>query len=236
MNSECKYCNQGLEPMELFGRIVGYKQCTCDATQAEAEEAQRKEALRKEEEKREARLQRYSASGIRMRFIGADCECDAYVDKVLSGEGLYIDGKVGSGKTYLASAISKKLIDKGKGLRFMTSVEALSKIRATYDNGQSEEEVIRRLCTCGVLVLDDLGKENQSQTGWVDSMLFRIINERYADMMPIIVTTQFTPAELIKRLSRNSEETATAIVSRLLEMCHGIHLKEEDRRIPRHQK
>ena len=64
------------------------------------------------------------------------------------------------------------------------------------------------------------------------SQVFRIVNDRYEQMRPVIVTTQFSRPELIERLAKNGdEETAVAIVSRLFEMCELISLTGQDRRI-----
>lgn len=217
-----------------MGYTFGYLNCECAEAVAAAEQAEFEEAQKRKQLEQEKRLKRYARAGIRKRFIDADTPCEPYVQQVLTGNGLYIYGKVGSGKTYLASAIAKQLMDQGKQVMFLPTVEVMTMIRATYDDhAQSEEAVLHKLCTCDVLVLDDLGKENQSQSGWVESILFRIVNQRYADMLPIIITTQFSSEALIKRLSRSGAETAVAIVSRLIEMCKGVHLNESDRRMER---
>jgi DNA replication protein DnaC len=79
------------------------------------------------------------------------------------------------------------------------------------------------------LVIDDMGKENMSD--FVVSQIFELVNERYANMKPTIVTSNFTVAELEKRLaSRGNVDTAKAIVSRLTDNCHILKLQHEDRR------
>lgn len=237
INCNCEHCGEPREPLELMGKTIAYQPCSCPAALEEAEKRRLEDQRRQEEAEREARIRRYSQSGVCKRFLNANAECGEYVVEVLAGESLYIDGVVGSGKTYLASSIAKKLIDNGRRVIMLPTVEAMAKIQATYDeSGQSAESVIKRFCTCDVLILDDLGKENQSTSGWTESMLFRIINERYAEMRPIIITSQFTTLELIKRLSKNGEEMATAIVSRLVEMSQGVHLENGDRRLQRKKK
>ena len=88
--------------------------------------------------------------------------------------------------------------------------------------------MLSRLSRVGCLVLDDLGKE--SPTDWTLGQVFRVVNDRYENMRPVVVTTQYGKSDLIRRLAKNGdEETAVAIVSRLSEMCDKYELQGKDR-------
>ena len=90
--------------------------------------------------------------------------------------------------------------------------------------------MLSRLSRVGCLVLDDLGKE--SPTDWTLGQVFRVVNDRYENMRPVVVTTQYGKGDLIRRLAKNGdEETAVAIVSRLAEMCDKYELQGRDRRL-----
>ena len=59
----------------------------------------------------------------------------------------------------------------------------------------------------------------------------KAIEDFFEAMRPLIVTSQYDLATLEKRISRRGErESARAIVSRLRQMCHEVHLTGGDRR------
>lgn len=97
---------------------------------------------------------------------------------------LLILGRVGSGKTHLAGAISNVLIDKGIPVLFGTFSEHLEQIRREFST--SERSYLAKMKTTPVLVLDDLSREKQ--TDWTRQILFDVVNYRYEHMNPIIVT------------------------------------------------
>ena len=145
------------------------------------------------------------------------------------GRGLYIHGSVGTGKTYLASALACTFIDAGYSVVLTTTLAMLEDIQDTYGKEASSLDAVLRFASSDVLILDDLGKESAS--AWSASMIFQIVNYRYEAMRPLIVTSQYDLAGLEKRIARQGEhESARAIVSRLRQMCHEIKLSGEDRR------
>ncbi|MCH3943903.1 MAG: ATP-binding protein [Atopobiaceae bacterium] len=102
-------------------------------------------------------------------------------------------------------------------------------MQETYDSGSSSKREMERYLSCGILVLDDLGKE--SNTRWALTMLFTLVNARYERMLPTVITSQYTMEGLRQRLSQKGErETAEAIVSRLSETCMDVALVGGDRR------
>ena len=90
-------------------------------------------------------------------------------------------------------------------------------------------EVLKLYCECDLLIIDDLGKEKLSE--WVLEKLFQIINARYENMLPVIITTNYNEKEIIKRLSyKNDGIAAESLVSRLNEMCLEVNMNFEDYR------
>lgn len=194
--------------------------------QQAASDAYDAEQLRLKELKR---IEKLTRCGIPKRYLSAKTEKTLSGD-VLSGRGLYITGPVGAGKTYLAAAVTIELVDEGITAKFLPSVSALGNIRATFNGRGSENQEVQKLTECGVLVLDDFGKEAISE--WVLQTLYQVINERYNQELPIIITTQFSSKDLAERLaSKGDIETAQAIISRLYEMCDAVQVGGEDRRL-----
>lgn len=223
--------------------------CSCDQAVAKAAElAAQEEAERVAQEEAEhvARIESMTkAAGIRPRFlsrtfesfeVNADNErplkvarryVDTFMERAAEGSGLYFVGEVGTGKTHLAVAIALALIAQGHRCLFTTSPDLLSEVRETYSGNGSEEAVLRQYRECGLLVLDDLGKESPSD--WTCATLFSLVNDRYESMLPVIVTTQYDDDELCRRLGKGGDiKTAEALVSRLHEMCYRVDLVGKD--------
>ena len=238
--AECPWCGRVLKPrgVMLGGRVawVTYESCGCDGELNAAAEALAYEAAMKEREDK-AKLIR---AGVKKRYMEAEVdtvEAQLYMERFGSddGRGLYIHGDVGTGKTYLASALARMFILSGYSVVLTTTLAMLEDIQDTYGKEASSLDAVLRFASSDVLILDDLGKESASP--WSASMLFQIINYRYEAMRPIIVTSQYDLASLEKRIARQGErESARAIVSRLGQMCHMLRLSGGDRRRKRGQK
>lgn len=98
------------------------------------------------------------------------------------------------------------------------------------DNNISEIEIIKLYEKVDLLIIDDLGKEKPSE--WGLEKLFTIINSRYENNLPVIITTNYNQNSLAERLSLNGEiETAKSIISRLYEMCYLVKINDIDHRI-----
>ena len=170
------------------------------------------------------------ACGIPSLFVAAEPDYDM-LNALDGGGGLYISGVQGAGKTWLAARVTKAWLSCGRGkARFISSVRLLSEIGDSYSSrNEGELQVIAKYTSCALLVVDDLGKEVPSQ--WTLSRLFAIVDDRYANKRPTIVTTQFTPDALARRMSKSGDnETAMAIVSRFRERYASVALGNVDRR------
>jgi DNA replication protein DnaC len=89
--------------------------------------------------------------------------------------------------------------------------------RETYQkvSQETDREVLERYGKVGLLVLDDFGTQNTSD--WAFTMLYMLINRRYDDMSPTIITSNYSLEELADKLEDDR------ITSRLYEMCDVIH-------------
>ena len=157
-----------------------------------------------------------------------------YANKLINGEtdkGLFITGTYGVGKTYLASCIANEVIKNENTVVFGTLIQLLDYIEDTYkDSDISDKEYLNLYSSVDLLIIDDLGKEKPTE--WVLEKLFLIVNNRYNNYLPIVITTNYNRNQLRERLCVNKNYSMVdSIISRLYEMCGGIEIKDDDHRM-----
>ena len=78
------------------------------------------------------------------------------------------------------------------------------------------------------MIIDDLGKEQCSD--WSMSTLYSILNDRYEDMKPTIVTTNYNADALVAALTPKGFDNTkiVAIISRLREVSTVMTMAWED--------
>lgn len=163
-----------------------------------------------------------------------------YIEEYPKNCGLYFYGGAGTGKTLLASIITRELICAGRKVIFGDVPHLLKKIKerfdasamVTYDDNITAHMVQDKYATAEVLVLDDIGAGQT--TAWSVGVLYEIINERYSNGLRTIVTSNFDLDTLAKVLSEKGEGwQVDRIVSRLCGMCEEGYFGEKDRRRPK---
>ena len=144
------------------------------------------------------------------------------------GMGIIFNGPYGTGKTHLAASIAHELIKREIPVVFGTTISLLGMIKQSYDSTKfSEDEVTTLYNEVELLIIDDLGKERVNE--WVLEKLYLIVNSRYENNLPIVITTNYDIDGLTARLSTDkNRETAEAVTSRLWEMCRGFRVEGED--------
>jgi DNA replication protein DnaC len=117
---------------------------------------------------------------------------------------LLIWGTYGNGKSHLAAAVTNALEGKGYSVVFQSVPELLRRIKSTFnkDNKESEQQIMKALLECDLLVLDDIGAEKLSD--WVQEVMFNIIDGRYRKGLPIFYTSNLKPLELSNQIGSRS--------------------------------
>ena len=112
---------------------------------------------------------------------------------------LLLQGPYGCGKTHLAAAVANFAVAMGVPTLFLTVPDLLDMLRFSYDAVDTTfEERFNEIRTASLLVLDDFGTQNA--TGWAQEKLFQIVNYRYINKLPLLVTTNLLLDEIEPRL------------------------------------
>lgn len=108
------------------------------------------------------------------------------------GRNVVIVGPVGTGKTHAAAAAAFERHMRGDDVLLLPSVELLDRLRPKDDNSSSA--AFSELCAIDLLVIDDLGAEKPSE--WTAERLYALVNRRWMEERPTIVTTNMPPRAL----------------------------------------
>jgi DNA replication protein DnaC len=150
--------------------------------------------------------------------------------------GLLLIGGTGTGKTHLAVAALRQIMNKGFEGLFCNYQTLLNSIKRGYDaaSNSSDQEAYITALKSEVLLLDDIGA--QSITGWVEDTINSIVTYRCDNRKPLITTTNLPDGDVgqpkMKRSASGIVEYDTTLAerigararSRLLEMCTVIHM------------
>lgn len=144
--------------------------------------------------------------------------------------GLLFMGPAGVGKTHLAVAIIRGLIDKGFPGIFCEFGSLLKEIQDSYNpiSKSSELKVLAPIYQTDVLVLDELGAT--IPTDWVRDTMYQIINKRYNDQKLTIFTTNYSDARGSDKEQVLEDRIGTRLRSRLYEMCKKVVMDGGDYR------
>lgn len=119
-------------------------------------------------------------------------------------------GRPGCGKTHLLMAVANNLLAKGVQVIYFPWVEGFNEIKNDFS---ALEARVRRLQEADVLFIDDMYKAADKPTAFEIKQSFAIVNYRYLNNLPILVSSERSFAEMC-----SYDE---AIGSRLKEMCKG---------------
>jgi DNA replication protein DnaC len=156
-------------------------------------------------------------------------------------EGLYLTGQVGTGKTHsawaalaawcMASGVQPHgeeppSVDWGGPQRRIAPNVIFARLTDLLDDlrpGEAAVQAIRDCQRAALLIVDDIGAEKPSE--WTQERVYSVIDHRYANCQPLIVTSNLPPSKLAGQIGERA-------ASRLAEMCEVVAMTGSDRRKP----
>jgi chromosomal replication initiation ATPase DnaA len=132
--------------------------------------------------------------------------------------GISLTGSVGSGKTHIAFCMLKEYLftnhkENPESSVFVAKLRTLKKLwLKDLSDGRDSE----------FYLLDDVGTVKQNE--WLTEMLYDLIDYRYENNLPIIITSNLTADEI-------TEKFDIRITSRLIEMCCQLNVNGKDYRL-----
>lgn len=135
-----------------------------------------------------------------------------------NGDWLVMSGGYGLGKTHLALAVARKAIKTfakeylkknphslnymgDSKILFISSSNMIQSFRDSYDNDDiNEEEFRERYKKTPLLIIDDLGTE-KADNDWLQEKMYMILDYRYRQLKPTVITTNLDKGGLIKQVS-----------------------------------
>ncbi len=143
---------------------------------------------------------------------------------VKKAHNLIIFGPSGVGKTHLAAAIGRRLVERGIRVFLTKTTTLVQKLQTAYNEHKLSDE-IAKLAKFELLILDDIGyvKKTESET----SVLFELIADRYESGSLLITSNQaFDQWDTI--FPNNS--MAVAAIDRLVHHATIININEQSYR------
>jgi len=129
---------------------------------------------------------------------------------------LVLCGGYGCGKTHLALAIANACVEQGLPVLFLTVPDLLDYLRAAFAPGatQSYDERFEEIRSAPLLILDDLGTEQS--TSWALEKLFQLLNFRYMNRLPTVITTNQEVEDLEPRLRSRLADVEVVQIARIV--------------------
>ena len=143
------------------------------------------------------------------------------ITNLKEGKNLVLAGyaSTGTGKTHLAVAIAKECFKKSVSVKFINSSKMMNQIRQDFKT--------QRYLNCQLLIIDDITKINV--TDWCAEQIYYILNERYSNVMPTIITCE----EDIEYLKNYFADIGKAVISRFFQNAVIVPVMGHDYRLVR---
>lgn len=164
--------------------------------------------------------------------------CSNILERVSSGQGIYVFGNTGSGKTTVLSAVAMTYIVEaskealrtakrtGQMVLFLNVPDMLDGIKKGFDDpgiASWWNQTLEAAQSVPLLVIDDIGSEKPTE--WARERLTQLIGHRYDNELTTLISSNLTLPELKEHI-----DPIGRITSRIKGMTVPIEYRGRDRR------
>ncbi|MGR3977557.1 ATP-binding protein [Acinetobacter sp. 1207_04] len=196
------------EMLKLGGHI-NCKQCSIDSVaQSQKEHAHAVNTMVRKKHFEGAQIpSRHADSGFGNYMVQnngqqhAKAQCASFVKDFNSGvkRNLIMVGRTGTGKTHLACASARNILDKGKYARYVTSEDMANEIANAWTKADdSEAGAIYRFTDVDLLILDEYGLHDRFENRL--QLVHKVLYARYDACKPTMLISNMTRDELVMDL------------------------------------
>lgn len=151
----------------------------------------------------------------------------AFYNNPIDSKGIYLHGKFGTGKTFILLTLAKELTKKNIKTIYCYYPDLVRHIKNSLGNN-TLEPLVNQLKTIDVLMLDDVGGENN--TAFIrDEVLGPILQYRMLGKMPTFMTSNMNIEMLRTHLRETKDDSdylkSDRIIERITYMMKVIELK-----------
>ena len=133
---------------------------------------------------------------------------------------LLLCGQSGAGKTHLGMAVCNNLLTRRQvSVVYMAYRNAVTRIKQATTDKEDYYREVGPYCDARLLYIDDLLKGRTTDADL--NILYEIINYRYMNTGPMVISTEKTPEQLL--------DFDEAVGGRILEMCRDHIIRLEGR-------
>jgi DNA replication protein DnaC len=138
---------------------------------------------------------------------------------------LLLEGGFGCGKTHLAAAIANFSAEHGIPTMFLTAPDLLDWLRASFEgNDERFSQRFEEIRQVPLLIIDDFGTQNA--TPWSQEKLFQLLDYRYVNESPTVITTNLRLEEIDGRIRSRLSDTERVSRVRILAPDYRQPVKE----------
>jgi DNA replication protein DnaC len=243
--------------IETAGMLAVFEraECLCEVRHREQREAQTasEDAARREAERYSRIVRNKKNSGIvgqmvRLTFdtfdagrspsmADAAAQLRAWAEGFKAGETLrgftLSSPRYGCGKSHLAVATARVLLERGYSVRVTTMAELLSAIRSEFGGGNrgAVGRTMEQAQSADVLLIDDFGVEriaSDERGDWTREQIFTLMDTRCRYGKPVLVTTNLSLRGIEERIGGDH---GGRIASRLMQLATWLDVDGPDGRV-----
>lgn len=213
--------------MEAPNGVTLYKLCECEQEQKLVSDIRelsdyviqleiKAKTLKRNLERATKKAEKYEAFKIPNRYEYANIkECYEFLScgvaqvirdylnefKIGESGNLILVGATGTGKTYLAASMAKYIKSEWLIKVGMINAVNLIKLLKNFENKNEIKEVEKIASEIPLLIIDDVGVADTT-TEWQREVIYDLINRRYENCLPTIITSNLTADKLEKCLGK----------------------------------